>query len=359
MPPYLTHKLRSLTRLCTSRRDLICSVFGLLSMIGRAAETARREDEEGRPLPTSDLMGYAPLGIVFGPLLVGDMLDNYTLRLANPHGGLVLLPVSPPKPRKDRHKKSRTSDNCNAFNQHVDKLKIANGVTEMLITHWRDVVRMLKDLKVVGALGINRPLVVHNSKKQTLRPSASEPFILRKPPNWDGKMIQPSGPVSPTPAPQEAEKLVVKKQRSRLGTSHQSSTSRLTDKLSPTMEEGSILSRPRPSAYPRLKEAKSLIMLGSTKEEFFEAKIPTGPSNQKLQMKESTSLISSTIEERLALEEVRISIAFAIQVVALMSETYRNRIFREILHTNTGLLLFIYRLGQSHLLTNIVFKSRV
>lgn len=56
------------------RRDLICAVFGLLCMIGRAAETAEREDNRGRPLPTSDLMGYEALGIIFGPLLIGDLL---------------------------------------------------------------------------------------------------------------------------------------------------------------------------------------------------------------------------------------------------------------------------------------------
>lgn len=126
------------------RRDLICAVFGLLSMIGRAAEIAPREDDRGRPLPTSDLMGYAPLGIVFGPLLLGELLDNYTMRVANPHGPLVLLPVSPPKGRRDRrsraHKeqnhthnrvKSSSVEDETLFTTQVDKVKVANEVTEM------------------------------------------------------------------------------------------------------------------------------------------------------------------------------------------------------------------------------------
>lgn len=71
------------------RRELICAVFGLLSLIGRSAEVAPRENERGQPLPTSDLMGYGPLGIVFGPLLVGDLLENYTMLIPNPRGGLV------------------------------------------------------------------------------------------------------------------------------------------------------------------------------------------------------------------------------------------------------------------------------
>ena len=128
------------------RRDLICAVFGLLSMIGRAAEIAPREDNRGRPLPTSDLMGYAPLGIVFGPLLLGDLLDNYAMKVANPHGPLVLLPVSPPKGRKTKHfrsqkdqthasmhrrSKSSLADEGSTFSTQVDKVKVANQVAEM------------------------------------------------------------------------------------------------------------------------------------------------------------------------------------------------------------------------------------
>jgi hypothetical protein len=167
------------------RRELICAVFGLLSMVGRAAETTPRENEWGRPLPTSDLMGYGPLGIVFGPLLVGDMLDNYTMRLANPHGGLVLLPVSPPKSRRERQKKAKASDDNVAFNTHVDKIKIVNSITEMLITHWRDVVRHLKNLKALKVVRSYKSLHVTASKQPYLRPSASESFALRKPPDWD------------------------------------------------------------------------------------------------------------------------------------------------------------------------------
>ena len=123
------------------RRDLICAVFGLLSMIGRAAETSRREDGRGRPLPTSDLMGYRPLGIIFGPILLGELLDNYTMHIANPHGPLVILPVSLPKTRKEKQghthtrKKSKSSlvDEGTTFSKHVDKIKIANDVTEMYV----------------------------------------------------------------------------------------------------------------------------------------------------------------------------------------------------------------------------------
>lgn len=191
------------------RRELICAVFGLLSMIGRAAEIAPRENERGRPLPTSDLMGYGPLGIVFGPLLVGGLLETYTMRLANPRGGLVLLPISPPKSRKEKTRKAKTSEDSSAFNSHIDKIKIANSITEMLITHWRDVVRHMRNLKALKVMRSckSQSLEATAPKQPFLRPSASESFALRKPPDWDNDNSphrQVERCESPTPASRES-----------------------------------------------------------------------------------------------------------------------------------------------------------
>jgi hypothetical protein len=165
------------------RRELICAVFGLLCMIGRAAETAPREDDRGRPLPTMDLMGYTALGIVFGPLLIGDLLDNYSMHLANPNGGLVLLPVSPPKSRKEKKRKQRpNTEDATSLTSQVDKIKVANSITEMLITHWREVVRHMKG---IVSLKARESQIALGTTQPYLRPSVSEGFSLRKPPDWD------------------------------------------------------------------------------------------------------------------------------------------------------------------------------
>ncbi|KAG4436805.1 hypothetical protein IFR05_007695 [Cadophora sp. M221] len=239
------------------RRELICAVFGLLSMIGRAAEIAPREDDRGRPLPTSDLMGYGPLGVVFGPLLVGDLLEDYTMRIANPQGGLVLLPISPPKSRKEKHKKSRTGDEGTAFNTHVDKIKVANGIAEMLITHWRDVVRHMRNLSALKIVVTTKSVAVRGPRQPMLRPSASESFALRKPPDWDqfkSPLRRLERSVSPTPtrringhpdnearnsAFHHGDMLVVKKQRSKNKplSGHRLSGGRSLSILSPTAEE--------------------------------------------------------------------------------------------------------------------------
>ncbi|KAG5948840.1 hypothetical protein E4U60_000622 [Claviceps pazoutovae] len=127
------------------RRELICAVFGLLSLIGRAAEIAPREDEDSRPLPTGDLMGYSALGIVFGPLLVGDLLDHYTMKVATPASGMLLFPLSPTRFRKDK-RKSFHMDSKGSGPPTVDRILVANDLTKMLISNWRDVVRQMKSL---------------------------------------------------------------------------------------------------------------------------------------------------------------------------------------------------------------------
>ncbi|KAI1283439.1 hypothetical protein F5Y07DRAFT_408768 [Xylaria sp. FL0933] len=143
------------------QRELICAVFGLLCLVGRIAENAPREDESGHPLPTTDLMGYSALGIVFGPLLIGELIDDYSMKVADPSAGLVLLPVSPPRSRKERHKhkhRHRHRHSKRHERNHapaapssfsLDKIHIANSITEMLIIHWREVVRQLRNTGAV------------------------------------------------------------------------------------------------------------------------------------------------------------------------------------------------------------------
>ncbi|KAK1502553.1 RhoGAP domain-containing protein [Colletotrichum tamarilloi] len=187
------------------RRELICAVFGLLSLIGRAAETAAREDEQGRPLPTSDLMGYAALGIVFGPLLVGNLLDSYTMKLANPSSGLLLFPLTPPRLKRERQRKSTIQDNTDSMS--VDKIRVANDITEMLISNWREVVRNMKGLS--SFRGPNEDLE-STSRRKFLRSSNSDSLAVGLPRGWRSKHSSPrssinqhrsKSPVTPTPAP--------------------------------------------------------------------------------------------------------------------------------------------------------------
>lgn len=185
------------------QRELICAVFGLLCMIGRAAELAPREDDRGRPLPTSGLMGYGALGIIFGPLLLGEALDTYEMRFAP--GGSIVFPVAPSTPpQKDSSKtvahKRKSIDHFSYTASRFDKVKIANGITEMLITHWRDVVRHMRGLGILKTSRDHDPGLLRTRRSQ-LRPYASELFTLRKPPEWGTENLSIRRvPRTPSPA---------------------------------------------------------------------------------------------------------------------------------------------------------------
>ncbi|KAK4460196.1 putative Rho-GTPase-activating protein [Cladorrhinum samala] len=244
------------------RRELISAVFGLLCLIGRAAENTPREDEQGRPLPTADLMGYNALGIVFGPLLVGDLINAYTMRLANPDAGLVLFPVTPPNAKRER-RKSKAFDENHPRSLSVDKIHVANGIAEMLIIHWREVVKHMKSLEVLK-IGRDGPDTLENqaTKKAGLRPSTSESFVIRKPTEWSStrdtsrSFGRGDSPIPPSPTP-EARRgsggrpwrhgaarsaLLVQRQRPKISAVRSSSQNRVCTKgsmpiLSPTAEE--------------------------------------------------------------------------------------------------------------------------
>ncbi|KAK4179182.1 putative Rho-GTPase-activating protein [Triangularia setosa] len=264
------------------RRELICAVFGLLCLIGRTAEKTPREDELGRPLPTADLMGYNALGIVFGPLLVGDLIHGYTMRIANPNQGLVLFPVTPPAIRRER-RKCKVSMDAEANHSRrgtlsVDKIHIANSIAEMLIVHWREVVKHMKNLDVLKSSprAISEQHARHHYRQQEnslqekageLRPSASESFVVRRPAEWGSglrnhhsRQFEEGGsPVPPNPTPgarrasgggpgrhgMSQSSLSVQRQRPKTGNVRSSSQHRVGAKasmplLSPTAEEPSL-----------------------------------------------------------------------------------------------------------------------
>lgn len=129
------------------QRELICAVFGLLSLIGRAAETASREDQEVRPRPKRGLMGYDALGIVFGPLLIADQLDKYLMGPNGSSSGHLSLPWASKGSREQR--KPKASETQATDSSPVDRLLIANGIAEMLISDWRHVVRQIRSLGVL------------------------------------------------------------------------------------------------------------------------------------------------------------------------------------------------------------------
>ncbi|TLS26481.1 hypothetical protein PpBr36_04482 [Pyricularia pennisetigena] len=159
------------------QRELVCAVFGLLCLIGRTSEMSPREDAQGRPLPTSDLMGYNALGIVFGPLLVGDLIDQYSMQVAEPGAGLILLPATPTM-RKDKAKRRAVSEGRPVTPVTIDKIIVANSIAEMLIANWREVVRHMKSLGVIHKVVAGQ--LQGESSQKSLKTSISEPSLSEK-----------------------------------------------------------------------------------------------------------------------------------------------------------------------------------
>jgi hypothetical protein len=154
------------------RRDLIFAVFGLLGLIASEAEQTSREEEFGLSNPASDLMGYGALGIIFGPLLVGDLLNSYSILGAGDAAG----PGPPPNMRADSTRNTSTADGqLSSPTLMVDRINVANGVAEMLISHWTEVVRQARKM------GLWKSSREGQQRTQGLRPSATDGFALRLP----------------------------------------------------------------------------------------------------------------------------------------------------------------------------------
>lgn len=169
------------------QRDLICAVFGLLCMIGRASEITLREDDHGRPLPTHGLMGYSQLGTIFGPLLLGDLIEEHDTHRGELKAESMPGKVSPR--RKSKHKKTKSAEESLLESRLAsEKLKLANRIAEMLITHWRDVIRHMKSLGSMTLSVIQQRRIQEQDTitlMPLLRPSVSESLFLRRPPDWE------------------------------------------------------------------------------------------------------------------------------------------------------------------------------
>jgi hypothetical protein len=179
-------------------------------------------------------MGYNALGIVFGPLLLGDLLGLYSMKLATPKSGLLVLPLRSPRSRQGRNVRKTLGSELPSP-PTVDKVLIANSITEMLIVNWRDVVRQMK------SLGMNRRAEPRSVSPQT--DSQDNDFVIKKPQGWDrewrasergDEIKRENSPEPPTPT------LGISKQRSRRRGSSASKKLAIRPSvgfLSPTVEE--------------------------------------------------------------------------------------------------------------------------
>jgi len=130
------------------RVSLICAVLGLAAVIGHETQTALDSNIESDQSPTTERMNYKGLGLVFAPLVIGDLTDGIELPSGGERAGAgaLDLPNSLPKRRKENGRKPsvpKFPGMSTFLDMSGARYKLVAGVFEMLLINWRDVVAQM------------------------------------------------------------------------------------------------------------------------------------------------------------------------------------------------------------------------
>ena len=156
------------------RISIICAVFGLLGIIGSEGENRRSPDEGPYPSQSPKRMGFHALGVVFGPLLLGNLSDN--IRLDPKEVSKVQRASGPRSSLQLSKAKDKTVRKHEDLIFQVEKARLAVQITEMLISSWSEIANQLR---IIGALDRVEPSVVPqiieaSSKKRSRSSRAAE-----------------------------------------------------------------------------------------------------------------------------------------------------------------------------------------
>lgn len=133
------------------RLYLIQAVFGLVSYLGHEAEILQAEtassDEDH---PSSELMSYRSLGVVLGPLLLGNLTDSAVHGNGEGHNGAPRISLEIDSAKKFRKHKRKQSDmkldQSATLAAFVDRANRTAIVMQQLISSWPQVVTQLRDI---------------------------------------------------------------------------------------------------------------------------------------------------------------------------------------------------------------------
>lgn len=133
------------------RLYLIQAVLGLVSHLGQEAEKLQAEtasaDEDQAP---SELMSYRSLGVVLGPLLLGNLTDSAVHGSGDGHSGALRTSLETDSAKKFRKHKRKHSDmkldQSATLAAFVDRANRTANVMQQLLLMWTDVVKQLRDI---------------------------------------------------------------------------------------------------------------------------------------------------------------------------------------------------------------------
>lgn len=132
------------------RITLICAVFGLLRCVALSTHGVVEESKITKPAETFTYLKEDSLGVIFGPLLLGDKSDQILVPAHEERGGLLLLPTIAPQPDEEPAKgKSKQKKNQGYVQMQREKARRAALVTEMVISEWENVVIEMRKIGVM------------------------------------------------------------------------------------------------------------------------------------------------------------------------------------------------------------------
>lgn len=141
------------------RIHLIQAVLGLVAYFGDSAEKARKEmleatDQSQETKPLSELMGHQSLGVVLGPLLVGDLMDVIEVAPVEGSGIPRSSTDSAGKAAKKINRATVTNklEKDITLSAHVDRANLTANIMERLLKGWTDVVRELQKIHRTASL---------------------------------------------------------------------------------------------------------------------------------------------------------------------------------------------------------------
>ena len=133
------------------RLYLIQAVLGLVSYLGHEAEklqahTASAEEDQ----TSSELMSYRSLGVVLGPLLLGNLTDSAVHGSGDSHSGAPRTSLEADSAKKFRKHKRKHSDmkldQSATLAAFVDRANRTAVVMQQLLLIWPDVIKELRDI---------------------------------------------------------------------------------------------------------------------------------------------------------------------------------------------------------------------
>ena len=172
------------------RTNLIQAVLGLVSYLGHEAEKTQTEHASAHEdQASSELMNYRSLGVVLGPLLLGDLTDRALHGSGDSHSGAPPTSLETDGAKKFRKHKRKQSDmkldQSATLAAFVDRANRTAIVTQQLLLLWPDVIKQLRDINTAAGPSLKsrskhrlKKLPSHTGSGLTIKTSEEEMRFL-------------------------------------------------------------------------------------------------------------------------------------------------------------------------------------